>query len=216
MERPVRQASWIPLVLCLASSPAFAESARAEAGSDSTLRIIVIPPLAGALSFELGPTGRFALADQLGELPGLGIGGTIGWRSFFDDYGRFSIRTYGLADRAGLGSSGTGAMWRLGGGAQFLFRGYTDDFVFGGWGFGAEAAFVRWNGLSEASRNGWQVTSLVELSVGQLFSSSPFTFGETSTAIGLSYTDVGPASGVSVELRWLIRFDWAFRRARYE
>jgi len=218
MEGPLKSTiAAVFLGLCvLTPGLVAAESGRTEAGVDSRQRYIVIPPLAGALSLELGLMGRFAFSDEIGEIPGLGVGGTLGYRSFFDDYGRLSLRTYGLVDRAGVGSSGTGDMWRFGGGAQVLFRGFTDDFIFGGWGIGTQAAFVRWDGLPNGSRNGWQASTHVELSVGQLFASSPFVFGETTTAIGFSFTDVDSRSGFSAELRWLVRFDWAFRRAKYE
>lgn len=182
------------------------------AGIDHRQKLIVVPPLAGALSAEAGMMGRFGLSG-IERLPSLGLGATLGWRSFLDDRGASSIRTYALVDRAGIESRGAGGLWRVGGGVQWLSRGVNDDFFTAGWGLGLEGSYLRWT-QADTVETGWQVFSGVELNVGGLFATRPFLFAESVTSIGLSYSELVSESGLSLELRWVVRFDWAFRRER--
>lgn len=212
MAKPLKNlvAGVLSVTALLVCSGAYADDL--GAGVDHHQKLVVVPPLAGALSIEAGLMGRFGLSG-IERLPSLGVGATLGWRSFLDGRGTSSVRTYALVDRAGFENRGDGELWRLGGGIQWLMRGVNDDFFTAGWGLALEGSYLRWR-LPDTVDTGWQVFSGVELNLGGLFATRPFLFAESVTSIGLSYSELVSESGLSLELRWVARFDWAFRRDR--
>lgn len=180
-------------------------------------RLFFVPRLGGALSVDASVAYRFQLGND-DALPPTSVGGTVGYRHFFDWHGRLSLRGYGALRYGGLGSAAIeGTMWQYGGGLSLHARGYTDSWAFGGIGLYAEFLATHWSPPSAAlnaspeSQLGYQASFGLESDFGQLITVDPYVFAESSALFGLNYIDVGPWSSWSIDARWVVRFDWAWR-----
>lgn len=195
---------------------AFAQELENEAGSDVERTIFFVPRLGGALSVDASVAYRFRIGNDDG-LPSSTIGGSIGYRHFFDWHGKLSLRSYGSFRYGGLGSAAIdGEVWQFGGGLSLHARGYSDRWAFGGIGVFTEVLGTTWQpptgtSLTRDSESGWQWSGGLETDFGQLIFADPYLFAESSALFGLNYIDVGPWTSWSIDARWVVRFDWAWR-----
>ncbi len=186
-----------------------------EFGEKQTL--FFVPRLGGALSIDASVAFRFAIGND-DDLPSSTVGGSIGYRHFFDWHGKLSLRGYGAFRYGGLGNNAVdGEVLQYGGGVSVHARGYSDNWAFGGIGLFGEFLGTSWspppgilNASPEAER-GFQLSFGLETDFGQLITVDPYLFAESSALFGLNYIDVGPWESWSLDARWVIRFDWAWR-----
>jgi hypothetical protein len=188
------------------SDPEFGESAKVN----------VVPRLGGALSLDMSLGYRFDLGND-DALPQTSIGGSVGYRHFFDWHGRLSLRGYAALRYGGISNAAVdGTVWQYGGGVSLHARGYTDTWAFGGIGVYAELLATDWTPpvgiLGQPERElGWKASAGLETDFGQLIVADPYVFAESSALFGLNYIDVGPWRSWSIDARWVVRFDWAWR-----
>lgn len=215
---------WWSLALAAAACAASGVSSAVaqEPGSISTAgdedfqaEFVPIPELDGALSADLGLVTHFDLSGA-GRLPALGIGAALGWKHFFDIHGALALRarirggaSWGQFDDV-LGHIGL----ELGLG----LRGYSDQWVFGELGVAAIVDLLIWDFDPAAQRAygtgdqvlGMRVGGGLETDVGLLWYLGPYLFGDLGAQAHVTWVEVGGVSGVSLEMRWRLRFDWGF------
>ena len=217
VERSLISIAWI-LVAALWAGPLSAQELGTEPdGARETQRLLFVPRLRGALSIDASVAYRFMLGND-DALPPTSVGGTLGYRHFVDWHGRLSLRGYGALRYGGLGNAAVdGTIWQYGAGVSLHGRSYTESWAFGGIGAYAELLATSWSppsailDASPEAEFGYQASFGIETDFGQLITVDPYMFAESSALFGLNYIDVGPWESWSLDARWVVRWDWAWR-----
>lgn len=214
LERPLRRFAVIAAAAFLVLAGSDARAQELDSGAREVQ--FFVPRLGGAVSLDASVAYRFHIGNE-DPLPVNTFGGALGYRHFFDWHGKLSLRGWGALRYGPLNTSVNGDVWQYGGGLSLHARDYTKRWGFGGVGVYTELLATAWNqpqvGLgSEPERlRGYQASAGLEADFGQLLFADPYLFAESSALFGINYINVGPWSSWSIDARWVLRFDWAWR-----